>query len=167
MARWAGHWGRGLMLAKVANTTVGDLRIRNVVRTTPETALIDVAILMRDNKRGAVVVEDPSGALLGIFTERDLVVRVDQSSTSWHGSSVSEFMTKSPQVIAEAKALSEAIRLMNTGGYRHLPIVNGEGVVTGILSIRDILSYLAEQFPQEFINLPPNPEHEASGRWGG
>ncbi len=110
--------------------------------------------------RGAVLVEE-HGALVGIFTERDLVSRVDHDDALWSHVVVKDVMTPHPTVVRPHDSVAEAMRLLIQGRRRHLPIVDDKGKVTGLISIRDILAYVASKFPEEMINLPPNPDHES------
>ncbi len=68
-------------------------------------------------------------------------------------------MTPHPMVIRPDDSLSGALRRLIAGHRRHLPIVDERGQVLG-MSIRDILTYVAERFPEEMVNLPPHPDHE-------
>jgi CBS domain-containing protein len=63
--------------------------------------------------------------------------------------------------------IAHALRWMHQGGFRRLTRVDSEGRLTGIVSIRDILVFIALHFPQEFLNLPPDPSREATSPWGG
>lgn len=155
------------MLKEIAATPVSDIDIREPVRVSPDTPLIDVVTRMREHRRGAAIIED-GGKVTGIFTERDLMLRVDHTTgKAWHEQPVSEFMTKDVVVIAASDSLSDAVKKMKQGLFRHLPVDRGPGAPTGLVSIRDVLAYIVEHFPGEFLNLPPDPEHEASRRWGG
>jgi CBS domain-containing protein len=53
--------------------------------------------------------------------------------------------------------MAVAIRLMHDGKYRHLPIVNSERECLGLVSVRDIVFYLSENYPLEVLNQPPDP----------
>lgn len=155
------------MLEEIALTPVGDLKARTPARARPETTLFEVVARMREARRGAALIEDHEQRLVGIFTERDLMLRVDHGDPSWPDRPVSEVMTRYPVTIPATASLARALRQMRKGPFRHLPVMDGQGRARGILSIRDILAYMAEHFPAEFLNLPPDPEHEANERWGG
>jgi CBS domain-containing protein len=115
---------------------------------------------MKTYGRGAVLVEE-DGALVGIFTERDLLNRVDHADALWSHVVVRDVMTPHPMVIHPDESLSEALRRLTQGHRRHLPVVDPRGHVIGLISIRDILTYVAERFPEEMMNLPPHPDHES------
>ena len=60
-------------------------------------------------------------------------------------------------------AITSAPRIaaVTQGHRRHLPIVDERGRVLGLISIRAILTYVAERFPEDMLNLPPHPDHES------
>jgi CBS domain-containing protein len=60
----------------------------------------------------------------------------------------------------------EALALTDRGGYRHVPLVDGQGRPLGVLRQQDILAYLAEAFPEEILNLPPRPHQRMPGAEG-
>ena len=119
-----------------------------------------VVQVMTSKGRGAVLVEE-AGRLVGIFTERDLVTRVDHSDPLGMHVIVRDVMTPHPTVIRPLDSLAEAVRLLVQGRRRHLPIVDEQSRVKGVLSVRDLLTFVATKFPEEMINLPPSPEHES------
>ncbi len=97
----------------------------------------------------------------GIFTERDALKRglLPQADPD---TAIDDIMTKNPIVVQEEDHLIQAIRLMDTGRYRHLPVVNTQEEFVGLLSVRDVVYYLAENYPDEVYNLPPDI-HKFSG----
>lgn len=153
-------------LAQIAATPIGTIVRRQPVLVRPDTTLGEVVATLREKGRGAVLVEE-QGRITGIFSERDLMLRVDHSDRAWTRVAVGEVMTPSPRTIREDEPIEDALNLMLTGGHRHLPIVDAGGALLGIVSIRDILIHIVGFFPADFINLPPDPEREASGLWGG
>jgi CBS domain-containing protein len=144
----------------LANARVDELSPRPHARVGVGDAMWKVVAEMRAHGRGAVLVEE-DGALVGIFTERDLLNRVDHGDALWSHLVVRDVMTPHPMVIHPDESLSEALRRLTQGHRRHLPIVDERGHVLGLISIRDILSYVAERFPEEMMNLPPHPDHES------
>lgn len=154
------------MLENIAATPISEINMREPVRAAADTPLMDVVTRMREMRRGAAIIED-DGSLVGIFTERDLMLRVDHSNQDWHRRPVGEVMTKDLIMVSGRDALSVALQKMNKGFFRHLIVDRGPGQPAGLVSIRDILAHIVEFYPQEFINLPPDPEHEAQNRWGG
>lgn len=144
----------------LASARVGELDPRPHARVGVDDAMWKVVAEMKTKGRGAVLVED-EGALVGIFTERDLLNRVDYSDALWSHVVVRDVMTPHPMVIRPDDSLSEALRRLIQGHRRHLPIVDDRGRVLGLISIRDILTFIAERFPEDMMNLPPHPDHES------
>ena len=144
----------------LASATVGELSPRPHARVGVDDAMWKVVAEMTAKGRGAVLVED-GGALVGIFTERDLLNRVDYSDALWSHVVVRDVMTPHPMVIRPDDSLSEALRRLTQGHRRHLPVVDDRGHVLGLISIRDILTHIAERFPEDMMNLPPHPDHES------
>jgi len=94
------------------------------------------AAMVRGGFGSAVVVQ---GSLVeGIFTERD-VLRAAASGADLTGSPVSRWMTKDPETAEPDVDSEQAAELMLAGGFRHLPVVEGNTLV-GIVSLRDLLS---------------------------
>ena len=106
------------------------------------------------------------GRLTGIFTERDLVVRVLGAAHSVD-QTVVEYMTSNPESVSPTDPIRKAVRLMQRGGFRSVPVVDKENRVVGCVRHKDILKYLAEHFPAQVLNLPPDPERIALEREGG
>ncbi len=144
----------------LASAKVGALSPRPHARVAADDAMWKVVAEMKAQGRGAVLVEE-DGVLVGIFTERDLLNRIDHSDTLWSHVVVRDVMTPQPMVIRAEDSLSEALRRLTQGHRRHLPIVDDRGHVAGLISIRDILTFIAERFPDDMMNLPPHPDHES------
>ncbi len=117
------------------------MRCREIMTSSVKTAtrdmtLQDAAVLMRDGDMGAVpVVED--GKLVGIVTDRDIVVRsiADGKPAS---SSVGEAMTSEIFSVGPDDFAFEAVRLMGDKQIRRVPVVNDDGELAGIIAMADI-----------------------------
>jgi CBS domain-containing protein len=157
-----------MRLEELKRIRVSELRRREPALVGEADPLIDVVRRMREKKRGAAVVVDGEGTLTGIFTERDVMVRVvPAGGDDWHARPVGDVMTRNPTCVLDTDPVARALKLMREGRFRHLPQVDAERRPVGIVSIRDVVVFVAENFPAEFLNLPPNAGLEATRRWGG
>jgi CBS domain-containing protein len=102
-------------------------------------ALTDAAHRMAERRVGAILVTDGS-RLEGIMTERDVLRAVGGGNI---GGTVGDWMTRHPDTAPRTATIGEAAAMMMHGGYRHVPIVDGDHVV-GIVSIRDLLRLPSE-----------------------
>lgn len=126
--------------------------------------------VMRTARVGALVVTDPvTGALAGIFTERDLLLRVAGRGWNFREHTMSEVMTPNPECLPAEERIGFALHMMLTHGYRHLPMLDEQRRPTGIVSQRFLLSYLCEFFPEDVLNQPPQSVFAAPPReqYGG
>lgn len=105
---------------------------------------------------GALLIVDDDGKLLGIFTERDLMRRVLAENKPLT-QPVEQCMTPNPVTVHPKDPIGKAVRRMEEGGYRHLPVVDEAGRAIGVLSVKRIVHYLVEHFPTTIYNLPPDP----------
>jgi CBS domain-containing protein len=134
------------------------------LRVTPEQTVAEAVALMRQHQVGCLLV-CAGDRLVGIFTERDLMRRVLAAGRPLT-LAVSNCMTADPVVIHPKDSVSAAVRLMEEGGYRHLPVVDPAGRPLGVLSVKRIVHYLVEHFPSTIYNQPPDPgvfPYEAEG----
>ena len=119
-----------------------------------------IDLLLANNIGAAPVVED--GYLRGIFSERDVLNRIlNKQVGDLDNVSVKQFMIPDPQTANPNDSLSTAVLYMARGHYRHVPIVDTENRPIGMVSIRDVISYLVEEFSQEVLALPPRPVRDA------
>ncbi|MFY9586259.1 MAG: CBS domain-containing protein [Actinomycetota bacterium] len=120
---------------------VADLMSKPSCFVDPETTLAEATTMMGEQRVGSALVMDGE-RLAGILTERD-IVRAMSTAHDAPARPVIEWMTKNPTTSPGDTPVREALRAMVEGGFRHLPIVEGETVV-GILSMRDIAKALAD-----------------------
>ncbi len=113
-----------------------------LVAVDPSTTVAQAATIMGENHVGSVVVMDDD-RLQGIFTERDIVRALSQDFDAPHGP-ISHWMTRNPKTIAQDATLQEALTKMLDGGFRHLPVVDGDRTV-GMVSMRDVSGGLSDR----------------------
>jgi CBS domain-containing protein len=121
----------------------------------PSQTVAEAVALMRQHWVGCLLVCE-GDTLVGIFTERDLLRRVLAAGRPLT-EPVSSCMTLDPVTVNPKESISAALRRMEEGGYRHLPVIDHAGQPVGVLSAKRIVHYLAEHFPDTVYNFPPDP----------
>lgn len=136
----------------VQRTIVPDvIRAQKLVTLTRAATVREAARLMAERGIGAVmVVEDLK--LLGIFTERDVATRVVGPGLDPDATALGTVMTADPDTLKPTDSVRSALELMQTHGYRHLPVVQGHKLV-GIVSIRDLYTTVMDQLEADILLL--------------
>lgn len=133
------------------------------LQVRPQQSVLEAVSLMRRDGVGCVLVCE-NERLIGIFTERDLMRRVLAYGKPLT-LPVRDCMTPDPVTVHPKEPIGIAVRRMEEGGYRHLPVVDGDKPM-GLLSVKRIVHYLVEHFPGTVYNLPPDPEKVGQEREG-
>ena len=123
---------------------------RQVVTVTPRTELVAAAKLMREKHIGFLVVVEPEplttyGKPLGVLTDRDIVVSVVAREADPKALTVADVMSQGPATVDEGDSVSQAVRTMRRMGVRRLPVVGSRGMLSGVLSLDDVLDVIAGQ----------------------
>jgi len=118
------------------------------VAVAPEDSIMSAVEKMSDVGIGAVAVVR-NGDLVGIFTERDLLMRVVRPGVSTLNTPISKVMTKNPNVAPLEMEASQAFEFMTAKNIRHLPIVDKNGKLQGMLSIRHLMRTCVEKLSHE------------------
>ena len=118
-----------------------DVMATQVVSVPPDTPIGDAARRMVEADIGAAVVLDADGNLCGVITERDLLRCVPDGVDP--STPVDQRMTRRVLTAGPETEIAEAMALMVDGHFRHLPVVNADGHVIGMVSMRDLMAYTA------------------------
>ena len=118
------------------------------VTLPPDATVKDACQCMRDRRVGAVLVTEGDQRLLGIFTGRDAVYRVLAQGKSAARTKLAAVMTRDPDTMPPNKTAIDALRLMEDGRYRHVPIVD-DGKVVGIVSRFDFSGTELDRLDEE------------------
>lgn len=129
------------------------LRPAHLVVTPPEAPVLSVILLMADARVGAIPVVDGDDHIVGIFSERDLMLRVVIPGRDPSLVTVGEVMTPDVVVATPDTLRSSAIETMRRHGCRHLPVVRPDGTVVAVLSMRDLLRDEIEEQHEEIREL--------------
>ena len=132
---------------------------------TPNDSVEAAWHLMREHRIGCVlVVED--ARLVGILTERDLLMRVDGPRSE---RPLRDVMTPNPETLSPDDPIVYALNKMSVGGFRHVPLVDAAGHPVGVVSVKDVVNYIVDFFPNDVLTVPPSPAQQDvwHGRDGG
>jgi CBS domain-containing protein len=131
---------------------------------TPQTTLKEALHIMRTERSGYLVIADEHSKLQGMFTEREVLMKVLGRKYVSLDSPVSEYMRTDLHTLTKTDTIERALFIMNEFNIRHIPLLDDFGQVCGILSVRTIIRFLAELFPEEIFNLPPKADqlHETA-----
>ena len=116
-------------------TAIREVMIKQLVTVEPSTSVAAAVTVMGMQRVGALLVME-HGRLEGIFTERDLV-RALSYDTGASSQPVAQWMTRDPVTVGPDASVAQALEVMLTKHFRHLPVLEGESVV-GVVSIRDL-----------------------------
>ena len=135
-------------------TKIRHLNWAPVLCVESDCSLREVLATMRSSRVGCVLVTE-NQKLAGIFTERDVITKVACSNID-PSKAVRDFMTPKPRTLHPEDSFAAALQLMDKGCYRDIPLVDKEGRLLGRLSVKSIIDFLAEHYPQEVFSLPPH-----------
>jgi CBS domain-containing protein len=116
--------------------------VRDVMTPNPDTvsdndSIRDVARIMKDSDTGVVPVVD-GRKIIGLITDRDIVVRGVAEGRNIDNLRVNEIMTKSVRSVREDDTVNDALQLMSSAEIRRITVVNSNDELVGIVSIGDI-----------------------------
>ena len=145
---------RDRQLPKARDQRVRVLQTSDFVAVSPFTPLSQAIEAMKSDEDGCVIVSD-DGRVAGIFTERDLLTKIIGQQVDLN-SPISQWMNPTVETLSPDATIGDAVKLMNEKGFRNIPMVK-KGELIGLISVFDIITYLAECYPKTTMNLPPLP----------
>ncbi|WWC70014.1 uncharacterized protein I206_103958 [Kwoniella pini CBS 10737] len=118
--------------------TVAGLRPSPALTVPEGMSVADASQLCAAKRADCVLVVDDEEGLSGIFTAKDLAFRVTAEGLDPRLTTVAQIMTKNPMVTRDTTSATEALQLMVSKGFRHLPVCNEDGDVVGLLDITKV-----------------------------
>jgi CBS domain-containing protein len=125
----------------------------DIVSIASEATLSEASRLLARKRIGALIVRDVSGELLGILSERDVVRAVAEESVGALARPVSAYMTRDVATCALHDTVDELMEMMTQGRFRHVPVIDGEERLIGIVSIGDVVKSRIEETVREAATL--------------
>lgn len=135
---------------------ISDLEPNEPYTVEPQAPALEAIALMQQHRVGCVLVTR-AGKLKGIFTERDVLTTVAGEGVDAAKTPVRRLMTSSVETLRPTDSIAYALNKMSVGGYRHIPLVDEASRAVGVISVRDIVTYIVRFFPKSVMNLPTLP----------
>ena len=136
-----------------------------LVQAPSSTSVRDAIALMQEQRAGYVVITD-NQKCVGIFTETDVMRKVLEQNAD-RNRPVREFMSPNPVCLKLEDSVGKAIEVMGKHRFYHIPLVNEKGELVQVISVRTLIRFLAEFYPAEVLNLPPDPNQVMKTPEGG
>lgn len=137
---------------------IRSLRPARAIRLRHDAPVAEAIDLMRRERIGAVLVTDDLGALVGIFTERDVLTRFAGPDGQPATIPLAQAMTPDPETLRLDDGIAFALNMMHLGGYRHVPVQDEKSGEWHVVSVRDIARWVVDLFPDTVLTLPPDPQ---------
>ena len=126
---------------------------RDVVALSSEATLSQAARLLAHKRIGALVVRDANGALAGILSERDVVRVVAEEGISALARPASAYMTREVATCTELDTVEELMEMMTQGRFRHVPVLDENNRLCGLVSIGDVVKMHIKETMREAATL--------------
>lgn len=135
-----------------------------VTVSTTDTVGAALQAIQKQGQGYVLIVED--GTPRGIMSQREVLMKIVARDVKYN-SNVMEFVSKIPVTLTGTERIARAIKVMIAEGVDNIPIVGPDGKATAVLRSVDVIHFLAEAFPEQLLNLPPQPHQTLPKPEGG
>ncbi|HEY6421210.1 MAG TPA: CBS domain-containing protein [Candidatus Binataceae bacterium] len=145
--------------------TLSDASQTPAIVLEADTSLAEAIRQMRENRRGCILLVR-EGKLAGIFTERDVLMKIAGNAIDLESTPVADYMTSDPETLPADSSVAYALNKMAVEGFRHIPLVDADQSPIGVVSMRDLIEYITGFYQKDVLNLPPHPRATPRSREG-
>jgi CBS domain-containing protein len=145
------------------NVSILDLCDPEPAAVPLEATVAEAIRMMLRQHVGAVGIIDAERRVAGIFTERDILMKTSLSGRDPEQTSIRDVMTTPVELATLSTGPGEALATMVERHYRHLPVVDEQGKLLGILSIRNLLEWRIDDLTQELDSLEQYVSNDGPG----
>jgi CBS domain-containing protein len=137
------------------NDTIAALEPSEPICLNKAATVAEAIARMLERRQAGVLIIDDAGRLAGIFTERDVLTRVAGAGRDAARTGLADVMTPNPEALSAADRIAYAVHSMSVAGYRTVPLVDADRRPVGIVTVSDVIRWLAHLYPEAVLNLPP------------
>jgi CBS domain-containing protein len=124
-----------------------------VISVGPEDSAASVVGILTQHRIGAVLVRDPAGEVLGILSERDIVRGLANSGAAALDKTARDLMTQVLHTVTPRASVVQAMSMITDRRVRHLPVLDDEGRLAGMVSIGDLVKHRIDEIEHEAEEL--------------
>ncbi len=137
------------------NDTIATLEPAEPICLRESATVADAIARMLERRQAGVLIVDDAGRLTGIFTERDVLTRVAGAGREASRTALGDVMTPNPEALSATDRIAYAVHSMSVAGYRTVPLVDADRRAVGVVTVSDVIRWLAHLYPEAVLNLPP------------
>jgi CBS domain-containing protein len=152
--------------SKTVSKPVKNIKVRKPIVLKSDRTVKEAVELMQKKRLGCVLATKGT-KLTGILTERDILMKLVGTGKDIARVKIEEVMTPDPETFQRDDSVAFVLNAMSVGGYRHVPIVDSDYKPIAVVSMKDIVGFIVEHFPEDILNLPPYPLRHANQIDGG
>lgn len=132
---------------QLLNHQLAEVGAEEALSVAPDDPVALAVHFMRETEKECVLVSDAAGIIVGILTERDVLLKAAGADVDLMALTVKDIMTEDPVMLREGDSLAVALHKMSVGGFRHIPFVSADGT-TLMVSIQDVFRHVASYIPR-------------------
>lgn len=144
---------------------ISSLKLDKVISLSQNDSLSKAISYFKNEGASAVVITE-NERLIGILTERDIILRAVGVVTDYEKALIKDYMTNEPVSLKKEDSMVYIFHNMHVGSFRHIPIVDDDLKPINIVSVRDAVSFILEFFPEEIDNISDFPFRGERNREG-
>jgi len=145
----------GVLDASFLSQSLSILEPKKAISLSEDVTVGAALRVLRERRVGCVLVTDRSGAVCGIFSERDCIVKVVDDFERNKDRPLREFMTPNPVCEKPETSIAFALTLMSQGGFRHVPVVDSDNHPLGMISVKDVVDFIVSSFIDDILAFCP------------
>lgn len=143
----------GILNSSFLTQSVSVLNLAEPLRVTEDETIDSVMHKLKEHKSGCAVVLSPEGKVVGIFSERDYVLKIYGSSLDPLITPISKQMTSNPITQPPEASMTHVLNLMSNGGFRHIPIVDAHDMLLWVVSVKDIVDHMVSDMSESLLDF--------------
>lgn len=143
----------GVIDNRLLSRSIGYLEPVPAVMVRTGTPVIDVLKCLIGDAVGCVTIVDKEGSIIGIFSDRDVVLKLSINEVDVEREPIDHFMTRNPETSLITSPVAFVLSMMSQGGYRHVPIVDDADRPVAIISVKDIVDYIVAEMEKDISRL--------------